>query len=390
MIYTESRMSKMGSHSDQFHGYTFAESSARSLRLGEGIRKASPKRMRRRGICLQTVFAVAFLVLMSSVWCYSSDIVFIRLAGDPSSEQHDIELATQFYGLNLRVVTVSGKIAGTVPITVQQSDTVAVVIEADALAAISQPALLRALGRKSQAAVPLLILGVTPETDPALLKDWSSDLVVGVKRLSSPKGLHYLVGDATGLTEQLTDLEIPFPSDDAFYFVSPERSGAHVIMSVRNSQQVLPIFIGTEIHQQKIFLLCKKHRSHGRAEQKALDIEHAFSEIAPEMIFTKFCAGDRGWHALQHYANLTIDDPWLRESYGHLIYEDLLKEMERHNFHTTIAFIPWNYDRSEAETVALFRSHPERFSICVHGDNHDHKEFDNFESKPLRPPDHCY
>ena len=97
-------MSTMGSHSDQFHGYTFAESSARSLRLGEGIRKASPKRMRRRGICLQTVFAVAFLVLMSSVWCYSSDIVFIRMAGDPSSEQHDIELATQFYGLNLRVV----------------------------------------------------------------------------------------------------------------------------------------------------------------------------------------------------------------------------------------------------------------------------------------------
>ena len=69
--------------------------------------------------------------------------------------------------------------------------------------------------------------------------------------------------------------------------------------------------------------------------------------------------------------------------YGHLIYEDLLKEMERHDFHTTIAFIPWNYDRSEAETVALFRSHPERFSICVHGDNHDHKEFDDFESKPL-------
>ena len=154
-------------------------------------------------------------------------------------------------------------------------------------------------------------------------------------------------------------------------------------MSVRNGHQVLPVFVETEIQQQRIFLLCKKHRSHGPAEQKAEDIEHAFSEIAPEMIFTKFCAGDRGWHALQHYANLTIDDPWLRESYGHLIYEDLLREMERHNFHTTIAFIPWNYDRSEAETVALFRSHPERFSICVHGDNHDHKEFDDFESKPL-------
>jgi len=101
------------------------------------------------------------------------------------------------------------------------------------------------------------------------------------------------------------------------------------------------------------------------------------------MIFAKYCAGDRGWHPLHHDANLTIDDPWLREPYGHLNYKDLLAEMERHNFHTTIAFIPWNYDRSEQPVVALFRSHPERFSICVHGDNHDHKEFDDYESKSL-------
>ena len=127
----------------------------------------------------------------------------------------------------------------------------------------------------------------------------------------------------------------------------------------------------------------QKPSSAWTVEQNAENIEAAFAEIAPAMIFTKYCAGDRGWHALQHYANLTIDDPWLREPYGHLIYKDLLKEMEKHNFHTTIAFIPWNYDRSEAQTVALFRSHPERFSICVHGDNHDHKEFDDFGSKPL-------
>ena len=101
------------------------------------------------------------------------------------------------------------------------------------------------------------------------------------------------------------------------------------------------------------------------------------------MMFIKYGAGERGWHALHHYANLTIDDPWLREPYGDLSYKGLLKEMEKHNFHTTIAFIPWNYDRSEHRGVSLFRNHPERFSICVHGDNHDHKEFEDLESKPL-------
>ena len=40
MIFTESRMSTMGSTPTSVPGYTFAESSARSFRLGEGIRKA--------------------------------------------------------------------------------------------------------------------------------------------------------------------------------------------------------------------------------------------------------------------------------------------------------------------------------------------------------------
>ena len=101
------------------------------------------------------------------------------------------------------------------------------------------------------------------------------------------------------------------------------------------------------------------------------------------MIFVRYSAGERGWHSLHHYANFTIDDPWLRQPYGYVDYKGLFEEMEKHNFHTTIAFIPWNYDRSEPEVVSLFRNHPERFSIAIHGNNHDHKEFTDYRSKPL-------
>jgi hypothetical protein len=119
------------------------------------------------------------------------------------------------------------------------------------------------------------------------------------------------------------------------------------------------------------------------AETKTEGLVTAFAKIAPAMMFSKYCAGEHGWHALHHFANLTIDDPWLREPYGFLDYKGLLVEMEKHDFHSTIAFIPWNYDRSVPEVVSLFRNHPERFSICIHGDNHDHKEFTNYDSKPL-------
>jgi len=339
-------------------------------------------RIRRVEGAVRNLWTVLVLVLMSSLWCYSADMVLIRSAGVSSSEQKELELAAQFYGLNLRVVTVSAGNAVPELTPVEQSETVAIAIEAKALGAVDEKALLHALHRRPGGSVPLLILGVTPDTDPTLLSAWSNGAAVGLNRLAGP-GLNYQVDNAAGITEQLTGLEIPFPGNDTFYFVSAEHGRSREIMSVRNDHQVVPVFIEAELNQQKVFLLCKKGLPDSPAERRLENTETAFAEIAPVMIFTKYGAGGRGWHAPHHYANLTIDDPWLREPYGHLVYKDLLQEMEKHNFHTTIAFIPWNYDRSEGPVVALFRSHPERFSICVHGDNHDHKEFDDFGSKPL-------
>jgi hypothetical protein len=309
-------------------------------------------------------------------------MVLIRSAGETPSEQHELEIASQFYGLDLRVVTV-GKSGDQILASIRRGETVAVAIEADALPNLDQKALLRALHRTSGSNIPLLILGITPETNPTLLKDWSGGPVAGVQPLSSGGSLHYLVGNLAGVTDQLTGLEIPSPGDDAFYFTSANSSLVKTIVSLHNGTVVAPVFLEVELNQQRIFLLCKKRLPQSEAEGAAENTETVFAELAPMMIFAKYCAGDRGWHALQHDANLTIDDPWLREPYGHLDYKDLLAEMQKHNFHTTIAFIPWNYDRSEQPVVALFRDHPERFSICVHGDNHDHKEFDDYESKSL-------
>ena len=325
---------------------------------------------------------ILLLLFISSVWCYSADVVLIRSAGDAPSEQRELEIATQFYGIDLTIITV-GANADRLLTPVRQSGTVAVAIEADTLAAVDQKALLRSLNRKGGSNVPLLILGITPEIDPALLRAWSGGAVEGIQALAIPGQQHYLIGNFPGATDQLTAMEIPSPGNDAFYFNSAQGSRGHSIISVGSGGQGVPVFIEADIKEQKIFLLCKKRPLHNPTEWSAKNTEAAFAEVAPVMIFTKYCAGARGWHALHHDANLTIDDPWLREPYGHLDYKDLLAEMQKHNFHTTIAFIPWNYDRSEASVVALFRSHPERFSICVHGDNHDHKEFDDYESKSL-------
>ena len=348
------------------------------------LRGAFPERFwmanRHRG----TSCAVVFMILMSSLLCYSADVVFIRSAGSMPSEQRELELSTQFYGVNLNVITLGKNNAGSALREVRQNGTLAVAIEANALALVNQEALLRALHRGPDSNVPLLVLGLTSEEGPGALSTWSGGAAVAAEHLENQPGLRYLVGRVVGVTQQLTGLEIPFPGNDTFYFALARDNKAQVILAVRNDQRDVPVFLEAELGHQKVFLLSKMQPAGDNVlDGNADNVQTAFAELAPVMMFIKYGAGERGWHALHHYANLTIDDPWLREPYGDLSYQGLLKEMEKHDFHTTIAFIPWNYDRSEAETVSLFRNHPERFSICIHGDNHDHKEFEDLESKPL-------
>ena len=119
--------------------------------------------------------AILFAMLMSSLWCHSADVVFIRSAGGSSTEQQELEVATHFYGLNLKVVTASATHNDDLALSraVERNETLAVAIAANALAQVNEKVLLRALPRRPGGSVPLLILGVTPETDPSLLKTWS-------------------------------------------------------------------------------------------------------------------------------------------------------------------------------------------------------------------------
>lgn len=347
----------------------------------------SGNRSAARRSATRTACAILFLLLLSSLECFSADVVFIRGTGDPSLEQHDLELSAQFYGLNLETVAEDGKLAERALTLVRSDETLAVAIEASVLAQVNQKELLRALYRRPGRSVPLLIVGVSPETDAAVLTKWTRGGVRGVQLLTSAGAAEYVVGNFAGVTEQLTGMTIPSPGGDNFY-LSPVDSGVRTILSLplpgSTNGQSAPVFIETEVDQQQIFVLGKKQLPLAAVvDGRRKGIEAAFGEIAAAMIFTRHCAGDRGWQAPRHYANLTIDDPWLREPYGQLSYGSLLQEMQKHNFHTTIAFIPWNYDRSQDQAVALFRQHPERFSISVHGDNHDHKEFDDLTSRPL-------
>jgi hypothetical protein len=82
-------------------------------------------------------------------------------------------------------------------------------------------------------------------------------------------------------------------------------------------------------------------------------------------------------------ACLVLDDPLIKPQYGYLDYAKLLHAMKEHNFFTEIAFIPWNWRRSDPQTVRLLSENPEHYAICIHGCNHSDNEFGGLDYKRL-------
>lgn len=146
----------------------------------------------------------------------------------------------------------------------------------------------------------------------------------------------------------------------------------------------LPFFVKFKIENCDLFILANK---------KILDIDDKitepwsikeyFSQFIPLMMFIKYVFGDRCWHSKQAYASFIIDDPLLRMNYGFMNYMKLLISMDQECFHTTIAFIPWNYNRSKKEVARIFKKRKDRFTLCVHGCYHTDNEFGINDSNKL-------
>jgi hypothetical protein len=58
--------------------------------------------------------------------------------------------------------------------------------------------------------------------------------------------------------------------------------------------------------------------------------------------------------------------------------------MKQVRFSTSIAFIPWNWRRSDPKVVQLFKDNPDNYSLCVHGCDHTGGEFGISDQRRLR------
>jgi hypothetical protein len=111
------------------------------------------------------------------------------------------------------------------------------------------------------------------------------------------------------------------------------------------------------------------------AAPKYFDVKEHFGSAVPIAMYLKWAFTDICWTGAEIRACLIVDDPLLKPRYGFLRFNDALAWMESHNFTTTIAFIPWNWRRTNHQTVRQFQLHNDRLSLCVHGCDHTAGEF---------------
>ena len=114
------------------------------------------------------------------------------------------------------------------------------------------------------------------------------------------------------------------------------------------------------------------------------DVRDYFFSAVPIVSYIKWAFTYSSWHAPEASACLVIDDPLLKRRYGFLRFRELLTVMKQIKFSTNIAFIPWNWRRSDPKVVQLFKDNPDNYSLCVHGCDHTAGEFGISKPEHLR------
>ena len=197
--------------------------------------------------------------------------------------------------------------------------------------------------------------------------------ISSVQGFDSPDHQYRVGSSCREITQEFTGLSFgPIQKNTDFGFALSSTSGE---LSVLVDIDGIPLFVMLDKPRSTLFLLASEIADIGQRIDRAPATTEYFSRLAPPLMFLKYVFKERCWHSARRYANLIIDDPNLKRSYGFLSYRRLLEKTRDLNFAATIAFIPWNRNRTDRSTVQLFLNHPERLSLCIHGCDHTRSEF---------------
>jgi hypothetical protein len=179
----------------------------------------------------------------------------------------------------------------------------------------------------------------------------------------------------TGLTFGRTD-----PAHDSWFI---EEASTQVYSTLIKVDQK-PFFVRVQAGRCQMFLLACRTVADLDTPCSQPGIVPFFSRLAPLIMFLRHALQRGIWHNDNPRACFIIDDPLLKERHGFLNYQKLLELMGRERFSTSIAFIPWNYRRSQKCVAEMFAPRTSGYSLCVHGCDHTAGEFGAPDAVVLR------
>lgn len=104
--------------------------------------------------------------------------------------------------------------------------------------------------------------------------------------------------------------------------------------------------------------------------------ENEFMALLPLVHYLRELAGEGAWQYPPLRGSVILDDPNLHwRSYGFVQYADLVRHAEAHDYHISMAMIPFDGWFAHPGACRLFREHADRISLIMHGNNHTYEEF---------------
>jgi hypothetical protein len=328
---------------------------------------------------MKKAIIILIAALAVPLQCTRGEVLFIDSSTSPSLQARQVEAVCQFYGLAMRRLSLPNENPRTKFYErIASCSESAVILSAQALPGMRCREVLAA-ARKAKIK-NLLVVGSDPALNSGLLRCWSGGAITQYLSLTGTAEMFSCISNFKEITRELSGQRIQVSNHaekGTDYLALARNHTAQILSQIRTGGEevLLPTFVMVEVEDINVFWATASEELRIMGQYNGRVQVQQFLTLAPVFMFLRYALGERCWHRFRDDANFCIDDPRLTEPYGHLSYSRLLAEMQTNSFHTTIAFIPWNYDRNEAAVVSLFRSNPDKYSICVHGNNHDHWEF---------------
>jgi hypothetical protein len=305
----------------------------------------------------------------------ASPIAILLHGGTLSCDEHRLAEILDFFGIPWAGVTISEAKGGAVASVTAGRSRFSILTSAPCLAEVLLSADPKTLPGWLTAAASAFVYGFQPnDACRNLLRDITGDPEANVCSLDAREITVAIADDFPEMCGPMSSVQMPLESgaaDTVFTIRCVAGEFQSIVAAVEGHLFAgfirfgVPFFCDASQTMVDIHQRCASY----------FDVKKCFAGAVPLVMYLKWSFHDICWTSEETSACLIIDDPLLKPRYGFLDFRELLQLMNAQKFAMTIAFIPWNWRRTNRSTVATFQQNSDKLSICVHGCDHSRGEF---------------